>query len=95
MGSISISVWPVDSVGTKSLSLNLSCRAVGGVYDFPGDQEERGRLDVMRWPYSEALGLYLERARDSERGLESAWCADYWPGGPWAGGGRRGIKKGK
>ncbi len=34
----------------------------------------------MRLPQSEAPHLHLERARDREGGLESAWCTDYWRG---------------
>jgi hypothetical protein len=30
-----------------------------------------------------ALCLHLERARDREGGLETAWCADYWRGSAW------------
>jgi hypothetical protein len=32
----------------------------------------------MPQPYSEALRLHLERARDHEGGSETALCADYW-----------------
>jgi hypothetical protein len=34
----------------------------------------------MLRPWSEALRLHLERARDSEGGSKTAWCADYWQG---------------
>ncbi len=49
----------------------------------------------MRQPYSEALGLHLERARDRERGLEPAWCANYWRGVPEQGVGVEGLKEPK
>jgi hypothetical protein len=34
------------------------------MYDSPGNQQERGRLDIMLWPKLEASRLHLERARD-------------------------------
>jgi hypothetical protein len=45
---------------------------LGVIYDSPGDQQERGRLDVMPCPYSEVSRLYLERARDHIGGSEIA-----------------------
>ncbi len=50
------------------------------IYDFSGNQQERGRLCVMPQPYSEAPDLHLERARDRMGGSRTAWCADYWRG---------------
>jgi hypothetical protein len=46
---------------------------------------------------SEVPRLHLERARDHEQGLESAWCANYWWGGgvPGHGVGVEGAKRGK
>jgi hypothetical protein len=49
------------------------------IYDSPGDQWKRGRLDVM--PNHSRKLLHLERARDGEGSSKTAWCRDYWGGG--------------
>jgi hypothetical protein len=60
---------------------------LGVIYGSPGNQSERGRLDVMLRSYLEAPCLHLKRAGDREGSSEAAWCTDYWqgerPGGGW------------
>ncbi len=51
---------------------------LGVIYDSPGDQWKRGRLDVMKQPYSKALRLPLERARDR---LKTCLVCCLWTGG--------------
>jgi hypothetical protein len=63
------------------------------VYDFLGNQLERGSLFIMLRSYSEAPRLHLERARDLEGGSRTAWCSTIGGGSARRGDGGGGSQR--